>query len=204
MGKPTFGIFDHIEAIPGTSTRRLFQDRIELVKMADEAGFAGYHVAEHHGLDLCLAPNQEVFLAAAAQATSSIRLGPMVKLLPLHHPIHVLEDLCVLDQLSGGRVEFGVGRGVAPMENAWFGKSWQERHERFEDSLRIICEALATGEASSAGSKVPRLPVDASRHGATAAADAVLVSRQSRHGRSSRDETDVAGADRPGLPPALR
>ena len=56
MATPTFGIFDHIEDIPGTPTRQLFQDRLELIKMADEAGFAGFHLAEHHGSDLCMAP----------------------------------------------------------------------------------------------------------------------------------------------------
>ena len=55
--------------------------------MADEAGFAGYHLAEHHGTELCLAPNQELFVAAASQITDNIRMGPMVKLLPLHHPV---------------------------------------------------------------------------------------------------------------------
>jgi alkanesulfonate monooxygenase SsuD/methylene tetrahydromethanopterin reductase-like flavin-dependent oxidoreductase (luciferase family) len=158
VAKPAFGIFDHIEGIPGTSTRRLLQDRIELVKIADEAGFLGYHLAEHHGSDLCMAPTQEVFLAAAAQATENIRLGPLVKLLPLHHPVRIVEDLCILDQLSGGRVEFGVGRGVAPIEHAWFGSSYRDRNERFEDTLRIIWEALATGEISGANSKYYDFP----------------------------------------------
>jgi alkanesulfonate monooxygenase SsuD/methylene tetrahydromethanopterin reductase-like flavin-dependent oxidoreductase (luciferase family) len=81
------------------------------IKLADEAGFAGFHLAEHHGSDLCMAPNQEVFIAAASQVTKNIRLGPMVKLLPLHHPVQIIEDMCVVDQLTGGRLDFGVGRG---------------------------------------------------------------------------------------------
>ena len=93
MATPTFGIFDHIEDIPGTSTPQLLQDRLDLIKMADEAGFAGFHLAEHHGSDLCMAPNQEVFIAAASQITKNIRLGPMVKLLPLHHPVRIIEDM---------------------------------------------------------------------------------------------------------------
>lgn len=145
----TFGIFDHIEGIPGTSTERLFRDRLELVRLADEAGFSAYHLAEHHGSDLCLAPNQELFVCAAAQVTERIRLGPMVKLLPLHHPVRILEDMCVADQMTGGRLDFGVGRGVAPIEHAWFGSQWTESRERFEDSLRIIHRAFATGEISS-------------------------------------------------------
>lgn len=158
MATPTFGIFDHIEDIPGTPTHRLFQDRLDLIRLADEAGFAGYHLAEHHGSELCMAPNQETFLAAASQVTEQMRLGPMVKLLPLHHPVRLIEDMCVLDQLSGGRLDFGVGRGVAPIEHFWFGSTWSESKERFEDTLGIICDALATGEISSASSAYHDFP----------------------------------------------
>jgi alkanesulfonate monooxygenase SsuD/methylene tetrahydromethanopterin reductase-like flavin-dependent oxidoreductase (luciferase family) len=158
VATPTFGIFDHIEGIPGTPTERLFGDRLELIKLADEAGFSAFHLAEHHGSDLCLAPNQELFIAAASQITSKIRLGPMVKLLPLHHPVRIIEDMCVADQLSGGRLDFGVGRGVAPIEHAWFGSDWTESRERFEDTLGIICNALTTGEISSEGSTYHDFP----------------------------------------------
>ena len=143
MATTTFGIFDHIEDIPGTPTHRLFQDRLDLIKLADEAGFTGFHLAEHHGSDLCMAPNQDVFIAAASQVTTKIRLGPMVKLLPLHHPVQILEDMCVVDQLT---------RGVAPIEHAWFGSDWTESRARFEDTLGIICDAFATGEISSGNS----------------------------------------------------
>jgi alkanesulfonate monooxygenase SsuD/methylene tetrahydromethanopterin reductase-like flavin-dependent oxidoreductase (luciferase family) len=158
VATPSFGIFDHIEDIPGTPTRRLFQDRLELIKMADEAGFAGFHLAEHHGSDLCMAPNQEVFIAAASQVTKNIRLGPMVKLLPLHHPVRIIEDMCVVDQLTGGRLDFGVGRGVAPIEHYWFGSNWPESKERFTDVMGIICDALATGEISSENSRFYDFP----------------------------------------------
>ena len=158
MARTTFGIFDHIEDIPGTPTHRLLQDRLDLVKLADDAGFAAFHLAEHHGSGLCMAPNQEVFIAAASQVTKQIRLGPMVKLLPLHHPVRILEDICVLDQITGGRLDFGVGRGVAPIEHAWFGSTWAEATPRFEDTLAIICNALATGEISSEGSAYHDFP----------------------------------------------
>lgn len=153
MGNPTFGIFDHIEGIPGTNTQQLLKDRLSLVKMADEAGFMGYYLAEHHGSDLCMAPNQELFIAAASQITKTIRMGPMVKLLPLHHPARLVEDLCVADNLTGGRIEYGVGRGVAPIEHYWFSSNWPQSTDRFEDVLGIICRALRTGEVSSEGSK---------------------------------------------------
>jgi alkanesulfonate monooxygenase SsuD/methylene tetrahydromethanopterin reductase-like flavin-dependent oxidoreductase (luciferase family) len=153
MATPTFGIFDHIEGIAGTPTPQLLKDRLDLVKMADQGGFAGYYLAEHHGSDLCMAPTQEMFVAAASQVTTSIRMGPMVKLLPLHHPVRVIEDMCVVDNLTNGRLEFGVGRGVAPIEHYWFGSNWPTSTDRFEDSLGIICRALRTGEISAEGSK---------------------------------------------------
>ncbi len=153
MATPTFGIFDHIEAIPGTPTTQLLRDRLDLVRMADQAGFTSYFLAEHHGSDLCMAPNQEMFVAAASQITESIRMGPMVKLLPLHHPVRIIEDMCIVDNLTDGRLEFGVGRGVAPIEHYWFGSDWPSSTDRFEDVLGIICRALRTGEISAEHSK---------------------------------------------------
>jgi alkanesulfonate monooxygenase SsuD/methylene tetrahydromethanopterin reductase-like flavin-dependent oxidoreductase (luciferase family) len=155
---PTFGIFDHIEDIPGTPTHKLFQDRLDLIKQADDAGFAGFHLAEHHGSDLCMAPNQEMFIAAASQVTKNIRLGPMVKLLPLHHPVRIIEDMCTVDQLTQGRLDFGVGRGVAPIEHYWFGSNWPESKQRFEDVLGIICDAFANDEISSENSQFYDFP----------------------------------------------
>ena len=152
MGTPTFGIFDHIEGLAGTDTAQVLRDRLDLVRMADQAGFTGFYLAEHHGSDLCLAPNQEMVIAAASQITSSIRMGPMVKLLPLHHPVRIIEDMCIVDNLTNGRLEFGVGRGVAPIEHYWFGSDWPSSTERFEDVLGIIARALRTGEISSAES----------------------------------------------------
>ena len=154
----SFGIFDHIEDIPGTPTSQLFKERLELIKMADEAGFYGYHLAEHHGGELCMAPAQELFIAAASQVTTQIRLGPMVKLLPMHHPIRIIEDMCVIDQLTGGRLEFGVGRGAVPIEHYWFSQDWWESRDRFTDVLGIIRRALGSGEISSEHSRFFEFP----------------------------------------------
>ena len=157
-----FGVFDHIENIPGTPTSQLFKDRLELIRMADQAGFVGYHFAEHHGSDLCMAPSQELFIAAASQATDDIRLGPMVKLLPMHHPVRIVEDMCVVDQLTEGRLEFGVGRGPVPIEHYWFSHEWSEARERFADVLGIVVRALETGQISSENSRFfdfPTMPM---------------------------------------------
>ena len=64
----------------------------------------------------------------------------------------------VVDNLTNGRLDFGVGRGVAPIEHYWFGSNWPESRERFVDVLGIICDAFATGEISSENSKFYDFP----------------------------------------------
>jgi alkanesulfonate monooxygenase SsuD/methylene tetrahydromethanopterin reductase-like flavin-dependent oxidoreductase (luciferase family) len=68
-----------------------------------------------------LAPSPGVFLAAVAQRTKRLRLGPLVYSLPLYHPIRLIEEICMLDQMSGGRFELGVGRGVSRIEVRFYG-----------------------------------------------------------------------------------
>jgi alkanesulfonate monooxygenase SsuD/methylene tetrahydromethanopterin reductase-like flavin-dependent oxidoreductase (luciferase family) len=153
-----FGIFDHLEGIQGTPLPQLYKERLELVKLADEGGITGYHLAEHHGTDLCLAPMQEPFLAAASAVTTKIRVGPLVKLLPLHHPLAVIQELVSFDNLTDGRVDFGVGRGVVPSEHLFFDQPWQHARERFEEVLGIVLEGLRTGRITSDGRKFFNFP----------------------------------------------
>ena len=105
-----FGVFDHIEMGDRTMAAA-FRERIEFVKAADEAGFWGYHVAEHHASPLNTVPVPGVWLGAVAQATKRIHMGPLTYLLPLYSPLRLAEEICILDHLSNGRMEVGVGRG---------------------------------------------------------------------------------------------
>ena len=189
-----FGIFDHIEGMPGTDMGQLLRDRLDLIKMADQAGFYAYHLAEHHGTDLCMAPNQEIFLAAAAQVTSTIRLGPLVKILPLHHPLRVIEDICLLDQLTGGRVEYGVGRGIAAIEHFWFQGDWFESRERFDEAIALILRGLQTGVTGGRGREALRLPRDQPQRASGADAEpAHVVRRQPHRRRPVRVRAGLAG-----------
>lgn len=144
-----FGIFDHIERVPGVSLQQLYRERLEFVKAAERGGFTGYHLAEHHGSHLCMAPQQAVFLAAVAQATERLRFGPLVYCLPLHHPLRLVEDICMLDNLSGGRLDVGIGRGVGFAEHFFFGHSHTEARERFDEVLDIVVQGLSTGRVDS-------------------------------------------------------
>jgi alkanesulfonate monooxygenase SsuD/methylene tetrahydromethanopterin reductase-like flavin-dependent oxidoreductase (luciferase family) len=146
-----FGIFDHITHPPGVPLDRLYEDRIELLRTADRAGFYCYHVAEHHGHNLAMAPNQLVLLAALARETENLRLGTLVSCLPLHHPLRLVEEICMVDQLSGGRLEVGVGRGVSIFEHEFFGHPVDEARDRFQETLELVVEGLTTGRIDGRG-----------------------------------------------------
>ena len=111
MNDIAFGVFDHIER-GGRDPQELFEWRLGLLEQYDAAGFFCYHVAEHHATPLGMAPSPGLFLAAAAQRTRRIHLGPLVYLLPLYNPLRLIGEICMIDQMSGGRLEVGVGRGV--------------------------------------------------------------------------------------------
>ncbi|HYK29401.1 MAG TPA: LLM class flavin-dependent oxidoreductase, partial [Streptosporangiaceae bacterium] len=112
----TFGLFDWIDSDGERDAAQLYRERLDLLVDAESNGFDIYHVAEHHGTPLGLVPSPNVFLAAAAMRTTRIRLCPLVYVLPLYQPERLAEEIAMLDQLSGGRLEIGFGRGGNPYE----------------------------------------------------------------------------------------
>ena len=139
--KTAFGVFDHIER-RGNAIDDLYEGRLKLLEAYDAAGFYGYHVAEHHATPLGMAPSPGLFLAAAAQRTRRIRLGPLVYLLPLYNPLRLATEICMLDHLSNGRLDLGVGRGVSPFEVAYYGVSFMDSREMFEEALQALVKGL--------------------------------------------------------------
>jgi alkanesulfonate monooxygenase SsuD/methylene tetrahydromethanopterin reductase-like flavin-dependent oxidoreductase (luciferase family) len=151
VGAIEFGIFDHITRPPGVDVAELYEGRLALLRKADAAGFRGYHLAEHHGHALSATPSQTVFLSAVARETERLRLGLLVACLPLHHPVRLVEEIAMLDQLSGGRVDLGVGRGISPFEHRLFGHDPDASRERFAELLPLVLAGLATGRMASDG-----------------------------------------------------
>src|ERR1700731_3460701 len=136
-----FGIFDHLDD-GGVPVGQLFEERLKLIEAYDRAGFYGYHLAEHHNTPLGYAPSPGVFLSAVAQRTRQLRFGPMVYLLPLYHPLRLIDEICMLDQMSGGRFLFGVGRGVSPVEVGFFGVDFARGMQQFTEALEVIRRGL--------------------------------------------------------------
>ena len=141
MTPVAFGLFDWIDRGAGP-LQQLYEERLQLLEAADAAGFACYHLAEHHATPLGMAPSPALFLTAAAQRTRRIRLGPLVYLLPLYNPLRLIEEICMLDHLSAGRLELGVGRGVSPYEVGAFGIDPAGSRAIFEEALTVLVTGL--------------------------------------------------------------
>jgi alkanesulfonate monooxygenase SsuD/methylene tetrahydromethanopterin reductase-like flavin-dependent oxidoreductase (luciferase family) len=145
-----FGLFEHMDD-SGALLGQQFESRLSLLEACDRYGFYAYHLAEHHGTPLGLAPSPGVFLAAVAQRTKRLRFGPLVYSLPLYHPIRLIEEICMLDQMSGGRFELGVGRGVSPFEVGFFGVNPADGPRQFPEALRVIKQGLTADELTFSG-----------------------------------------------------
>ncbi len=145
-----FGLFEHMDD-SGVPLGQQFESRLKLLEACDRYGFYAYHLAEHHGTPLGLAPSPGVFLAAVAQRTRRLRFGPLAYSLPLYHPIRLIEEICMLDQMSGGRFECGVGRGVSPFEVSFFGVNPADGSRQFPEALRVIKQGLMSDELTFSG-----------------------------------------------------
>jgi alkanesulfonate monooxygenase SsuD/methylene tetrahydromethanopterin reductase-like flavin-dependent oxidoreductase (luciferase family) len=90
-----------------------------------------------------MAPSPSVFLSAVAQRTKRMRFGPLIYALPLYHPLRMIEEICMLDQMSGGRLDMGFGRGASPIELRLYGVNPAQSREIYDEALAIIMQGLA-------------------------------------------------------------
>ena len=138
-----FGVFDHLDR--GTvPLAEQYENRLKLLETYERCGFYAYHVAEHHTTPLGMAPSPSVFLAAATQRTRRLRFGALVYPLPMYHPLRVAEEICMLDHLSGGRLEVGVGRGVSPHELEHYGLDPAQTQAAYFEAFAILIKALTS------------------------------------------------------------
>jgi alkanesulfonate monooxygenase SsuD/methylene tetrahydromethanopterin reductase-like flavin-dependent oxidoreductase (luciferase family) len=145
-----FGVFDHVDrnALPLAD---FYQQRLDVVELYDRAGFYSYHVAEHHGTPLGMAPSPSVYLSAVARHTKRLRFGPLVYLLPLYHPVRLAEEIGMLDHLGRGRLDVGVGRGRSPIELASYGVEMETADALFDEAFEVLRGGLVDGVVSHAG-----------------------------------------------------
>ncbi len=183
-----FGVFDHLDD-SGLPLTRHFEERLKLVEAYDRAGFYGYHLAEHHNTPLGYAPSPGVFLSAVAQRTRQLRFGPMVYLLPLYHPLRLIDEICMLDQMSGGRFLYGVGRGISPVEVGFYGIDFADGTAAVPRGVRGD-PSRADRERADLSRRILQLRPGADRHEAGTAAlpGAVVRDRPAGERRLGRRE----------------
>jgi len=137
------GLFDHVED-GERPLAQLYDERLEFAVAAEDAGFYCLHVAEHHATPLNLAPVPGVYLGAVARLTKRLRFGPLVYLLPLYSPLRLIEEICMLDHLSHGRFDIGVGRGVSPYELEFHNVMHDDSRDIFFEAYDCIKTGLTS------------------------------------------------------------
>ena len=145
-----FGIFDHVDRSDRPLHTQL-TERLAYVSAADDAGFYCYHVAEHHATPLNMVPVPGVYLGAVARATKRMRLGPLVYLLPLYSPLRLIVEIAMLDHLSDGRLDVGVGRGVSPFELNFHKVKAEDSRDIFLDAYQAVRHGLTHDRLTHTG-----------------------------------------------------
>jgi alkanesulfonate monooxygenase SsuD/methylene tetrahydromethanopterin reductase-like flavin-dependent oxidoreductase (luciferase family) len=138
-----FGIFDHLDR-SDLPLGAFYEERLRLIERYDRLGFYAYHMAEHHFTPLGMCPSPSVFMAAIAQRTKKLRFGPMVYALPLYHPLRMVEEVCMLDHMSGGRLEIGFGRGSSVGEQRYYGRDPAEAQAVHAEALELVLKGLTS------------------------------------------------------------
>jgi alkanesulfonate monooxygenase SsuD/methylene tetrahydromethanopterin reductase-like flavin-dependent oxidoreductase (luciferase family) len=156
-----FGIFDSFDL--GDSTPgQVIDDRLAFAEEAERRGITHYHVTEHHGTPLSVCPSPNLFLAALAQRTTTMRIGALVHVLPAYHPLRLAEEIATLDQMSHGRLDVGVGSGVSPYELAHFGVDAGDAKAIYAETLQALTTALTTGKFKHTGVLIPSVDAELS------------------------------------------
>ena len=130
---------------------QLFDEPLRFAEEAEAAGIYCLYVAEHHATPLNMVPVPGVYLGAVARTTRRMRLGPLIYLLPLYSPLRLVEEIAMLDHLSHGRLDVGVGCGVSPYELKYHKVEHDRSRAIFIDAFNCVSAGLKTDLLNYAG-----------------------------------------------------
>src|SRR5499426_1785303 len=133
-----FGLFYLMQRDEAWSEQRVYDSGLEQMLAAESLGYHSVWIAEHHFNDYGLCPTPPVLAAFVAARTTTLRFGMGVSLLPLHHPVDLAEQLAVLDVISGGRLDVGIGRGGTLQDYQTFQSDRDDSRARVEEGIAII------------------------------------------------------------------
>ncbi|MBI3636348.1 MAG: LLM class flavin-dependent oxidoreductase [Candidatus Rokubacteria bacterium] len=156
-----FGIQQLLSIRDWQTHAEVYADCLAEARLAEDVGFDAVWLAEHHFSAYGLCPSLAVLAGAIARETRRVRIGTAVVVAPFAHPIRVAEEWAMVDILSNGRLEFGLGRGYQPKEFAGLGVSMERTRERFDECLAIICQAWTQERMRFDGEfyKIPEIAV---------------------------------------------
>ena len=138
------------------SDSQIYDEEIRLGVLADALGFDALWPVEHHFEDYSFCPDNAQFLSFMAAKTNRIKLGTGAVILPWNQPLRVAEKIAMLDELSGGRVVFGMGRGLSRREYEVMGIDMATSRDRFDEAAAMILKALETGYVEGEGPFYPQ------------------------------------------------
>ena len=147
-----FALINFLENPAGRHERQIAEEQKHVLIAAEEYGFDSVWQVEHHFSDYGHCVSAAVMLATVAAATSHVRLGSGVVALPFHNPIRVAEEFALVDLLSDGRLDFGIGRGFQPVEFRGYGVDQSKSREIFNEALEVIIQAWTRERVDFAGS----------------------------------------------------
>ena len=133
-----FGAFLLLQSPSARTSAEILARGTEIAQAADELGYDSIWCAEHHFSTYGYLARPLMYAVHLANHTKRIRVGSAVVVLPLHHPLVVAEEIAMADQLSGGRLDVGLGRGYQPYEFARLGHDLSESRERFDEAVDVL------------------------------------------------------------------
>jgi alkanesulfonate monooxygenase SsuD/methylene tetrahydromethanopterin reductase-like flavin-dependent oxidoreductase (luciferase family) len=146
-----FGTFHLFSQPPWWSEREMIDNELEQARWLEDLGFEEAWLAEHNARVYGIVGSLAITAAALAATTKTLRIGAAVTRLPLHHPLHTAEDLALVDVLSNGSFDWGIGKGYDPLEFETYGVDFEEREARWEESLHIVLRAWRDGRIEHKG-----------------------------------------------------
>ena len=124
---------------------------LERIEIMDKSGYDAVWLAEHHFSSFSVCPSVHMMGLLAAARTTRLRIGTGVSLAPFYHPLRLAEEVALLDVLSGGRVNWGAGRGFARVEFENFGVPPEESTSRFRETVEVVLRAWTEEKLSFEG-----------------------------------------------------
>jgi alkanesulfonate monooxygenase SsuD/methylene tetrahydromethanopterin reductase-like flavin-dependent oxidoreductase (luciferase family) len=141
MTRLRFGTFFFFQAPPEHRHEDIIRDELTQVEWSEELGFDEVWFTEHHFIDYGLSVDPATLASAAASRTQRVRIGLAAAILPFHHPLRLAEQMALVDIISEGRLDVGVGRGNRLAEFAGYRVPQQESRERFDETVEVMQRA---------------------------------------------------------------